>query len=76
MRVWLSRIAAQALFRTTKSALKKEEKATKQVPLVASIRAIYFACGGLLLSGGGVVLGDVVSGGVALPGVVESGLCP
>ena len=46
----------------------------------------YCACGGLLLSGGGFVLGEVVSlgavlgavvsGGVVLPGVVELGLCP
>ena len=35
----------------------------------------YQACGGLLLSVGGVVLGDVVSGGgFEVPGVVELGL--
>lgn len=39
-----------------------------------SARPIYCACGGLLLSGAGVVLGEVVSGGVVLPGVGALGL--
>jgi|HubBroStandDraft_4_1064222.scaffolds.fasta_scaffold1560762_1 hypothetical protein len=54
-----------------------KSKATRYPSVAcACLAPSYFDCGGLLLSAGGAVFGDVVSGGFVVPGVVEFGLLP